>query len=108
VASMAGRGRTPRDHMGVGRIAADAIGSDRGGTGRMAPGLTRCHDGHDVGPPQFIAAARRCQTCLLTDPSIQRSLRAATYYPLGHVKLILTPVESKPDYLGAKLESNRI
>ena len=91
VVSWPGRGRTSCHHAG-GRTAAD--GPARGGTDRVAPGVTHCHECHDFGPPKFIAAAQRCQTRLLTDPSIQRSLRVATYYLLGDMKLFHTHIES--------------
>ena len=68
--SAAGRGRTSRNLAVVGGMTVDVKRPDLAWTGRVAPGLTRCHDGHDVGPP-FIAAARRSQACLLTDPSIE-------------------------------------
>ena len=84
-------------------------GPDLIGTNRVAPGLTRCHESHDVGPP-FIAAARRCHVFLIEpsllsdrtkssaikvfrDPSLQPSLRDAAYDLYGNTQLFLTLAE---------------
>src|ERR1700722_11331411 len=58
--ALASRRGPSRRHAGIGRITADLKGADLGGSDRVAPGLTRCHECHDLRPPS-IAVARRCR-----------------------------------------------
>src|SRR6266700_3335598 len=103
-ASAVQRDRTPRHDTRVGAIAVDPEGPDLGGTDRVAPGRTRCHESHDVGPP-FIAAHDDAKH-VFCRPKYLAFLRVAGHYLLGDRKLYLTPIESTPDYCGADLENN--
>ena len=108
-ASAIGRGWTSRHPTGAGAIAAIRKGPDPDGTDRMAPGLTHCHECHDFGPRSSplqgdVKHVFLFDPILLFDPSIERSLRLASYCPRGDMKLVLSPIESTPNYRGANVE----